>query len=84
MNKYRNMNYGKVKKMSSEEKVAIEISKPLYEKIKKYLDETNEFSSIEEFVEFVLETVVEEETGAEISEEDEEKVKERLRSLGYL
>ncbi|WFO76370.1 CopG family transcriptional regulator [Desulfurococcaceae archaeon MEX13E-LK6-19] len=44
------------------------------------------FSSFSEFVVFVLEQLVsEEEGGGEVfSEEDEEKVKERLRALGYI
>lgn len=47
-----------------------------------------EFESVEEYVTFVLEEVVrddeEEEPEEVFSEEDEAKVKERLRALGYL
>jgi len=67
------------------EKVEIPISAELYEKVKKFIETQGGFKSVEEFVEFVLETVIEEEDiGSELSEEEEEKVKERLRSLGYL
>lgn len=55
-------------------------------KIKERIKGT-EFSSVEEYVNFVLEEVLkddEEEFEFELSEEDEEKIKERLRSLGYL
>lgn len=68
-----------------EEKVHVPISKELYEKVKKYVDEMGGFSSVEEFIEFVLNEVLEsEESTAGYSKEEEEKVKERLRSLGYL
>lgn len=60
----------------------IEIKNEIYEKIKKRI-EKSEFSSVEEYVNFVLEEVVKENEG-EITEEEEEQIKERLRSLGYL
>jgi len=67
------------------EKVSIEISKELYEKIKKFIEEQGGFESVEEFVEFVLNEAVSDETEEYVmSKEEEEKVKERLRSLGYI
>ena len=67
------------------EKVAVHISKNLYEKAKKFVEEQGGFSSVEELVEFVLNEVLSEEAVGEVmSKEDEEKVKERLRSLGYI
>ncbi len=67
------------------EKVSIEISKELYEKIKKFIEEQGGFGNVEEFVEFVLNEAVSEETEEYVmSKEEEEKVKERLRSLGYI
>lgn len=66
--------------MTKKEK--IEISKDIIEKIKQRIKET-EFKSVEEYIEFVLREVLEEEE-AEISKEDEEIIKERLRALGYL
>ncbi|MCE4610782.1 MAG: CopG family transcriptional regulator [Desulfurococcales archaeon] len=70
----------------SGDKVSIEISKDLYEKAKKFIEENGGFKSVEELVEFLLEEAIAAETGegVAISPEDEEKVKERLRSLGYL
>ncbi len=63
--------------------VEIKIPKKLYEKIKAEVEKSSEFKSVEEFVRFVLESAVEE--GEEVySPEEEEKVKERLRALGYL
>ncbi len=63
----------------------IHLPKDLYEKIKKEADESG-FADINEFIVFVLSQLVEtSETGGEaLSKEDEEKVKERLRSLGYI
>ena len=66
------------------EKVAVYISRELYEKAKRFVEETGSFSSVEELVEFVLNEVVLSKEAATFSREDEEKVKERLRSLGYI
>jgi len=58
------------------EKVSIEISKELYEKIKKFIEEQGGFESVEEFVEFVLNEAVSEESEEYVmSKEEEEKVK---------
>lgn len=73
-----------------EESVKIEISKNIFDGIEKRIEGT-EFNSVEEYVTFVLREVVSE-TGEEREEgekepftkEDEEKIKERLRGLGYL
>lgn len=66
----------------------INIPEELYVKIQKRVEESKEFDSVDEYVKYVLEQVVEkiEEKKEEkaYSKEDEEKVKERLRSLGYL
>ncbi len=69
-----------------EEKVAIEIPKKLYERVKKYVEESGgEFKSVEEYVAFVLEEVLgEEEEEAVFTPEEEEEIKRRLRALGYL
>lgn len=69
----------------SKEKVAVYISKELYERVKKFIETQGGFSSIEEFVEFVLNEIISEETTSyTMSKDDEEKVKERLRALGYI
>ncbi len=39
---------------------------------------------MEEFVNFVLEELISEEKESVLSPEEEEKVKERLRALGYI
>lgn len=68
------------------ERVSIEIRRDLYDKAKKFIEEQGGFSSVEELVEFLLEEVLSSEGTEErgLSKEDEEKVKERLRALGYI
>jgi len=70
-----------------EEKVPIYISKTLYERIKREVEESQgEFKNVEEFIEFVLREVLKEEETAETAYTPEaaEEIKTRLRSLGYL
>ncbi|AEC51966.1 hypothetical protein PNA2_1050 [Pyrococcus sp. NA2] len=67
--------------------VTISIPKPLYDKIKERIEGTG-FTSVSEYVTYVLREVLasleEEEEEEVFTEEEEEKVKERLRALGYL
>ncbi len=70
----------------SGETVSIELKLPrkTYEKVLEKAREAG-FNDINEFLEFVLEQLIEEEEETPVfSKEDEEKIKERLRSLGYL
>lgn len=64
----------------------ISIPTPLAEKIKKRIEGTG-FTSLSSYVTYVLREVIsgiEEESEEVFSKEDEEKVKDRLRALGYL
>ena len=65
----------------------ISIPTPLAEKIKKRIEGTG-FNSLSSYVTYVLReeisNIEEEEQDEAFSKEDEEKVKERLRALGYL
>ena len=64
----------------------ISIPTPLAEKIKKRIEGTG-FTSLSSYVTYVLREVIsgmEEESEEAFSKEDEEKVKDRLRALGYL
>ena len=64
----------------------ISIPTPLAEKIKKRIKGTG-FNSLSSYVTYVLREVIsgsEEESDEAFSKEDEEKVKDRLRALGYL
>lgn len=65
----------------------IKVPKEIIRKIEERIKGT-EFRTVDEYINFVLEEVVketdEEEPEEVFSEEDEQKVKERLRALGYL
>ena len=65
----------------------VSIPVQLYEKIKKLIEGTG-FTSVSDYVTFVLREVIasieEEEKEEVFSEEEEEKIKERLRALGYI
>ena len=64
----------------------ISIPTPLAEKIKKRIEGTG-FHSLSAYATYVLREVIsgiEEEREEAFSKEDEEKVKDRLRALGYL
>lgn len=73
--------------MSSEQKkfTTVSIPTPLFRKIEERIKGTG-FTSVSGYVTYVLREVVseEEEEGVPFSKEDEERVKERLRALGYL
>lgn len=72
----------------SEDKVAVYVSKGLYDLVKRSVEESGgEFENVEDYVEFVLKEVVkegDEQENQAYTKEDEEKIKRRLKSLGYL
>jgi Arc/MetJ-type ribon-helix-helix transcriptional regulator len=74
------------------EKIKVELSKELIEKIKNRIKET-EFKNPEEYIDFVLEELLKDgdldekfnnKIDSEYNKEDEEKIKERLKALGYV
>lgn len=70
--------------MADEVHVEIKLPRKLYEEALKRAKEAG-FNDFNEFIVFVLEQLITiEEKGEVFSKEDEEKVKERLRALGYL
>lgn len=74
------------KKPEQKKKVAnVSIPIQLYARIKKRLKETD-FTSVSDYVSYVLREVLAslEEEEEVFSKEEEEKVKERLRALGYI
>ncbi|RLF40892.1 MAG: CopG family transcriptional regulator [Thermoplasmata archaeon] len=74
------------KKTDDKKYTTISIPTPLAEKIKKRIEGTG-FHSLSSYVTYVLREVLsgmEEEEEEAFTKEDEEKVKERLRALGYL
>jgi len=68
------------------EKLNVKISKTLINKIQKQVEESQgEFKSVEDYIEFVLtELLKEDELEQVYTPEEEEKLKERLRALGYI
>jgi Arc/MetJ-type ribon-helix-helix transcriptional regulator len=76
----------KKKKEQESKFTSVSIPTPLFEKVKKRIEGTG-FTSVSSYVVYVLREVLAEEAVDEqeaFSREDEERVKERLRSLGYL
>lgn len=76
----------KARKGQDSEFTSVSIPAPLFEKIKSRIEGTG-FTSVSSYVVYVLREVLAEDTADEteaFSREDEERVKERLRSLGYL
>lgn len=63
------------------DKVQIEISKELYDKVKEKITGTS-ITTVEEYIELLLENEFPEET--EYTAEEEELIRERLRRLGYI
>jgi Arc/MetJ-type ribon-helix-helix transcriptional regulator len=62
----------------------VNISAELYDKIKARIGSSG-FSSVDEYVAFVLEQVIQgDEPETKMSEADEAEVKKRLKALGYL
>ena len=70
---------------NEQESKSVFLSAELYDRIAERVRETG-FSSVDEYVTFVLEEVLKEEGEGEaaFSKEEEEEVKKRLRALGYL
>ena len=65
----------------SEEKTLIKISKTLVKKVEEKIHGTS-ITSVEEYIELMLENEFPEET--EYTKEEEELIRERLRRLGYI
>jgi metal-responsive CopG/Arc/MetJ family transcriptional regulator len=69
----------------SKDKVTLKIPRPLYNKLKRIIEDTG-FSSVNEFVVYVLRDIValSKEEDEELSTEEVRLIKERLKNLGYL
>ena len=65
----------------SKNKVSVNISKDLYEKVKEKIAGTS-IITVEEYIELLLENEFPEET--EYTKEEENLIRERLRRLGYI
>lgn len=67
----------------------IKIKEEIVEKLKDRVESNDEFKDIEEYVNYILEQVVkrlksEAEEESIYSKKDEEKIREKLKDLGYL
>ena len=73
--------------MPDKKYTTISIPTPLAEKIKKQIEGTG-FNSLSSYVTYILRQVVssieKDERDRGFTKEDEEKIKERLRNLGYI
>lgn len=73
--------------MANPNLTTISIPKPLFEKVQKRIEGTG-FNTVSSYVTYVMRQVLSNEAPIEkqeaFSKEDEEKVKARLKSLGYL
>jgi len=68
----------------NEEKTTISIPLPLYNKLKEKIKNTD-FNSVSDYAVYVFtELMADEESEENFTKDDEEKIKSRLRSLGYL
>ena len=67
----------------SEQKKKISISKQLYELIERKINHNN-FKTVDNYVEHVLNQVLQAESPEDIDPEEEEEIKKRLEQLGYL
>lgn len=76
----------KQKKEASEKRLTdVSIPTSLYEKVKEKIEGT-EFASVSDYVTYALKEILaeKEEEEESFTKEDEEKIKERLRALGYI
>lgn len=75
----------KKKSTSGKESTNVPIPTPLYERIKERIKGTG-FTSVSSYVTYVLRELLTEEGKAEepFTEDDKEKIKDRLRALGYI
>ncbi len=69
------MMYGDAMKIN----ISDDVAKKLQERVK-----GSKFKDVEEYVDFVLKKVVKKLEEKRMTKQDEDKVKQRLRSLGYL
>jgi Arc/MetJ-type ribon-helix-helix transcriptional regulator len=66
-------------------KVAVKLSKNILDKVQEQVDESKgEFKNVEEYIEFVLTELLNEEEEQVYTPKEEEEIKKRLRALGYI
>jgi hypothetical protein len=69
----------------SKDKTSIQISNDLYESIERIIKDKQEFRTPEEYIEYIIEKSLENEKAEQVySEEEEKKVEQHLKDLGYM
>lgn len=69
----------------SDQRKSITISANLFDEIKNRIkNPVNGFSSIEEYVDYVLEEVLFEKEDSNVSDEERQKIQDELKKLGYI
>lgn len=68
----------------SKDLIKISILTKYYQEIEKIIVHSSQFATVEDYVNFVLQEMLFEESGKEVSKKDEEQIKHRLRDLGYM
>jgi len=68
----------------SKDKVTIKLPRPLYNRVKNIIEGSG-FGSVNEFVVYVLRDLVSmhESSSSELTREEVEKIRQRLKNLGY-
>ena len=72
--------------MENERKISLAMSQALHDRLQERVDATG-FESIEEYILFILAEVVRDEGGDDegsLTEDQEKKIEDTLRGLGYL
>ena len=83
LKEYRLIEDGSMKNHS--DRVTIQLSRNLYEKAEKFIKDSGAFQSVDELIEFLLnEALSEDQESYKMTKEEEEEIKKRLRSLGYI
>ena len=65
-------------------KTTIEIPEDLYELLKKQVEDSKEYETINDFVIYLLNQYISIENAQDTSEEEKEEIEKRLKKLGYL
>lgn len=69
----------------SEDKKAISISSKIFNEISKRISKSeNEFSSVDEYVDFALNEILFEQDSDDLSDSEKERVRDELKKLGYI
>jgi hypothetical protein len=71
-----------------DKKVPVMISERLFNRVKARVERSGEFSSVEEYISFILEEILseggKEPVESAYTKEEEEEIKSKLQALGYL